>query len=169
MVIFKFILILVMTFIISACGEKKSQSTPNVTTTSQPTEVKLEKNAFEAAIDTQNGNKDLWDSFKDNGGLNKVNTLYGLNVTSISASWEGSTKKFKGGLMQALASTTSPKEVRAALSKVCGLEESDWKFRTDYEPTGTATKNGFTCYYIFSNTTVDIVISMKQQLSEDSK
>ena len=167
--IFKYILILLSALVLLSCGDKKSQSTPDVKTASQPIEVKLEKNAFEAAIDTQNGNKDLWDSFKDNGGLNKLNDLYGLNVTSISASWEGSTKKFKGGLMQALASTTSPKEVRAALSKVCGLEESDWKFRTDYEPTGTATKNGFTCYYIFSNTTVDIVISMKQQLSEDSK
>ena len=167
--IVKYLLISLSVLLIVSCGEKRTQSTPDVAIAIQPIEVKVEKNAFEAAIDTQNGNKDLWDSFKDNGGLNKLNNLHGLNVTSISANWDGSTKKFKGALLQALASTTSPKEVRAALSKVCRLEDSDWKFRTDYEPTGTAIKNEFTCYYIFSNTTVDIVISMKQQQSKNLK
>jgi hypothetical protein len=142
-----------------ACGDKSSTNVSDAGKTTPPPQTQIEKNLLEKAIDIKSGNKKIWDAFKDEGGLNKQNNLYGLSITSLSVTWNSQTGNFTGALMQAMNSNTSPKEVRIALSKVCDLEDSDWVIRSDYEPTGTAKKNGVTCYYIFARNTVDISIS----------
>jgi hypothetical protein len=159
----RYLLLLLVTPFLFACGDKSS---PNNSEPGKPIilpQTQIEKNLLEKAIDVKKGNKKDWDTFKDEGGLNKLNNLYGLNITSLSVTWDNQTGNFTGALMQATNSNTSPKEVRASLSKVCDLEESDWTFRTDYEPTGKAKKDGLTCYYIFSPTTVDISITRDKE------
>ncbi len=158
--------LLLFAVLVIGCGEKSSvpSTVPanDVIKTSQ-----VENNPLEAAINIKTGNKKLWDSFVDNGGLNKLNDLYGLNITSISATWNNQTGQFTGALMRASVSTTSPKEVRASLSKLCSVDDPDWVIRTDYEPKGKVIKNGFTCYYIFSTATVDISIMKDSTNNKD--
>jgi hypothetical protein len=153
----RYFLFFLFTVLVIGCGEKSSA--PSLAPTNDAIKTtQVENNAFEAAVNVRTGNKKLWDLFVDNGGLNKINDLYGLNIRSISATWNNQTGQFTGALMQASASTTSPKEVRASLSRLCSVDDADWEFRTDYEPMGKAIKDGFTCYYIFSTATVDISI-----------
>jgi hypothetical protein len=160
------LIILIFAVLIVGCGEKSTTSSP-INNTNIATQIT--NNAFEDAINFKTGNKKAWDSFKDNGGLNKLNDLYGLSITSISATWNNETGQFTGALMQADASSTSPKDVRASLSKVCGITEGDWTIRTDYEPTGKAIKDGLTCYYIFSTATVDISVMRESTANKDQK
>ena len=155
----RYLILILLVPILFACGDKSTSVTSGGEKPIATPKPEIEKNLLEKSIDIKSGNKKNWDAFKDEGGLNKQNNLYGLSVTSLSVTWNSQTGDFSGALMQAMSSDTSPKDVRIALSKVCGLEESDWTVRNDYEPTGTAKKDGVTCYYIFSRNTVDISIS----------
>jgi hypothetical protein len=162
----RYLLFLLITILVVGCGEKSSA--PSTASTNDAIKTaQVENNLLESALNLKTGNKKLWDSFVDNGGLNKLNILYGLGITSISANWNNQTGQFTGILMQASAATTSPKEVRASLSKLCSVDDSDWVIRADYEPAGKAIKNGFVCYYIFSTATVDISIMKDSTNNKD--
>ena len=127
----------------------------------QPPSARPNRNVLETAISVESGTHPLWNAFVDEGGLNRENSLYGLKITNISASWDRNTEKFTSVFMQARAVSTSPKEVRDALSKVCGLQDTNWTYSNKYESTGTGKKASLTCYYIFGDAKVDISILTK--------
>lgn len=120
----KYVFLLVI-FILSACGSK---------------------NAFESAIDPKDGSEAKVAKWKDDGGLNKLNEFYGVKISEVSVSFRND--KIKTVIMYA-SKSYAPKEVRAALSKVCGGGDSEWKISDDWDRAmGMYETPAISCRYI---------------------
>lgn len=104
------------------------------------------KNAFESAIDPKDGNEAKWAKWSDDGGLNKLNDFYGVKISEVNVTWRK--EKVKTVIMYA-SKSYAPKEVRAALSKVCGGGDSEWKISDDWgRVMGMYESAAISCRYI---------------------
>jgi hypothetical protein len=126
-------------------GESKSTSAP--------------KNNLEAAIDPVSGSSELWDMFVDNGGLNGISNYYGMQVQGINVQWHQG--KVKIALMN-VSKSVAPVTVRSALSKGCGVQDSDWSIETGSLIKGNARNGKIECSYLTNDSArnYDVVIQV---------
>ena len=117
------------------------------------------KNMLEAAIDPFTGSQDLWNEFRDKGGLNNTSNFYGIPVAELSVQWhEG---KVKMALMN-VSKAVSPSDIRTALSKACAVTEKDWVKKTGALVTGKVQNGNIVCDYLTNDsaTNYDVVITV---------
>lgn len=86
-----------------------------------------------------------WNKFVDSGGLNKNNNLYGISITSISASWAGN-GDLKSAMMKA-SRDIAPEDIRKALTRACGVSMNDWVHESSPIPSGRVNSQNITCLY----------------------
>lgn len=100
-----------------------------------------------------------WNKFVDSGGLNKNNNLYGISITSISASWAGN-GELKSAMMKA-SNAVAPADVRKALTKACGVSDGDWVYESSPIPNGRVSSTNVTCLYKVFPYAIEIGIGKK--------
>ncbi len=98
---------------------EKKESTNN----KKPAAGKL--NPLESALNPFYGTRQLWDDFVEDGGLNKINGWFGVNVDSAQLSFD------KANNVKEISITTSKqtsvKQIRNSINRLCKFNESDWK------------------------------------------
>ena len=104
------------------------------------------KNPFEDAVDPQTGSREKWRAWVDDGGLNKLSDFYGLDIRNVNVTWNQ-------GKVESLAmftsKTHSPKDVRKAMSKICGGADSDWEREENWaRHMGKLENSTATCRYL---------------------
>lgn len=120
------------------------------------------KSSFEAAIDPYTGSKSLWDKFVDNGGLNSDSNYYGIPVREVNIQWHE--EKIKLVLM-IVSKSVAPAMIRRALSKGCGVAESNWQTETGNLIRGVAKKGNLECSYLTNDAARNYDVSI--QLNSD--
>ena len=87
-------------------------------------------NSFESAFNPFTGNKAKADIWRDQGGLDKKNNFYGVNVSNISYTFQAN------GMVDQLTlvvdSGTSPETMRKALVKACRTNDSAFQRVPNY-------------------------------------
>jgi hypothetical protein len=84
-------------------------------------------NPLETALDFEKGTKEFWTDFKEEGGLEKFNNWYGIQVAGLTLQRGGD------GLISSFIlnvnpySTVTIKQLRATINAYCGLTNADWK------------------------------------------
>ena len=147
----KIIVIWLSIFLLTSCDRQGS----SITTKSSS--VRL--NSLEQTMTLGIAKKTDWNKFVDSGGLNKNNNLYGISITSISASW-AENGDLKSAMMNA-SSSTPPEDIRKALTKACGVSAGDWAYESSPIPSGKVGSQNVTCLYKVFPYAVEIGIGKK--------
>jgi hypothetical protein len=82
-------------------------------------------NLLEKAVNPFGGNKPLMTEFKEEGGLNTLNSWFGVYVLAYST--QSDAKGFVSFINVNGASSTPIKKMRSIANAFCGLEDSEWK------------------------------------------
>jgi len=80
-------------------------------------------------VDPVTGNKKKWSEWADNGGLKKLNDFYGLEISRVDVGWRDDRIT---GLVMWTSQSHSPKDVRKAMTKICGGSDQDWKLVSNF-------------------------------------
>lgn len=127
---------------VSDAQTTKKQSTPR-----QQAGSRL--NALEQVLDLSSGTSAMLIDYKDDGGLNKVSSWYGINVTSFEL------QRGADGFPEFISIvpdpyTTTIKQIRGVLNQVCVVNEEDWN-REDLQGRLTGKGQGKRCRGEFNN------------------
>lgn len=89
-------------------------------------------NALEETFHPLTGSKVKFENFQDIGGLNKSNMFFGLTVKEVVATFTAA-----GSINEVsfrISRTIPASDLRAAMSKLCEVQESQWEVqRGDYQ------------------------------------
>jgi hypothetical protein len=89
-------------------------------------------NPLELALDFDKGTKEVYTDFKEDGGLDKFNNWYGIQISGLTL------QRGADGLVSGLIMNVNPyqtvtiKQLRATINAYCGLTNADWK-NTEFE------------------------------------
>jgi len=127
---------------VSSAQTTKKQVVPRQQATSR-------LNALEQVLDLSSGTSAMLIDYKDDGGLNKVNSWYGIEVTSFEL------QRGADGFPEFISIvpdpyTTTIKQIRGVLNQVCGINEDDWN-REELQGRLTGKGQGKRCRGEFNN------------------
>ena len=107
-------------------------------------------NALELALNPFGGTKAMMDDFKDEGGLNRLNSWYGVYVQGYSYSYDG--QKNVSRIVVNGSSSTSMKHLREIASSFCGFSSEEWT-RQDFSPSDRVTGKAENdkCFAMYDN------------------
>ncbi len=118
-------------------------------------------NLLEAAINPLTGTRRLWESFKDEGGLETLNNFYGVTVTKLTVTLDN--ERVQSARLQ-ISSAVSPRKLREALGEACRGDERDWRIDNDRRGARGELRTGaLTCRYEANDTTSDYSVSLVRQ------
>ena len=106
-------------------------------------------NALEQVLDLSSGTSAMLIDYKDDGGLNKVNSWYGIDVTSFEL------QRGADGFPEFVSIvpdpyTTTIKQIRGVLNQICVINEDDWN-REELQGRLTGKGQGKKCRGEFNN------------------
>jgi hypothetical protein len=120
---------------------------------------KVSLNILETAVNPYSGNKQKWDEFVDNGGLNKENNFHGISVRGATVEWHGDTKGLKAILFN-VSKSVAPADIRRALNQACRTDESSWIKESGALTTGEVINGKVKCRYLTNETASSYDVSI---------